>query len=47
MSVSENQLSQLDREMDQNHREMVIMSMQMSPGLSTPTYSESYSRNIE
>ncbi|GLO31811.1 hypothetical protein PPUN12996_38690 [Pseudomonas putida] len=28
MSVSENQLSQLDREMDQNHREMVIMSIE-------------------
>lgn len=28
MSVSESQLSQLDREMDQNHREMVIMSIE-------------------
>lgn len=28
MSVSESQLSQLDREMDQNHREMVIMTLE-------------------
>ncbi|WP_145192775.1 hypothetical protein [Pseudomonas sp. URMO17WK12:I11] len=28
MSVSESQLSQVDRQMDQNHREMVIMSIE-------------------
>lgn len=28
MSVSESQLSQVDRQMEQNHREMVIMSIE-------------------